>query len=215
MDILFSLIYPQTVTYVYIQSSFDILVAKQWFRLYQSIASKNQILSEGGAAVLAHNLDDFFAGVDESYCGSGNTSTNEECGVWSPARVVSISYGVGEIFIPKATQERQCNEFMKLALQGHTFTVASGDYGVASQPLGTASGGNGCIVPGNYKASTGEHGIGASRNGTVFSPGYPQSCPYVLSVGGTQLNQNQSEESAMNIRGYSQYFGAATFSSSG
>jgi tripeptidyl-peptidase-1 len=187
----------------------------EFIRLYQFIVPNKRLQKEGSPITLADALDYFFAGVDESYCTSDKVNGNEECGVWSPARVTSISYGVGEVFLPKATQERQCNEFMKLALQGHTFTVASGDYGVASQPLGTTTGGNGCIVPGNFKASTGPHETGSTQNGTVFSPGYPQNCPYVLSIGATQLLAHHDEESAMNLPGVSTLFTPAIFSSSG
>ena len=51
---------------------------------------------------------------------------------------------------------------MKLGLQGVTVIAASGDYGVASQL--------GCI------------------NGTIFVPTFPSTCPYVLSVGSTELD---------------------------
>lgn len=131
--------------------------------------------------------------------------------------MTSISYGTGEIFIPMAQQHRQCNEIMKLALQGHTVVVASGDYGVASQPFN--GGTEGCIVAGNFNASTGPDGNGATRNGTVFSPGYPQNCPYVLSVGGTQLDHDagaSDSERALNLHGgIGKFFTPNTFSSSG
>ena len=121
------------------------------------------------AVALANAVDQFLEGIDGSYC-----EKQSGCGDFTPTRVTSISYGVGEIFIPLAQQQRQCNEIMKLSLQGHTIAVASGDYGVASQPrtLDVA----GCITPGNYTASVGI-GNGPLKNGTVFSPGFPQNCP--------------------------------------
>ena len=67
--------------------------------------------------------------------------------------------------------------------------MASGDYGVAAQPS-YIDDTNGCITPGNYKATT-KFG-GPALNGTVFNPIYPQNCPYVLSVGGTQLNDDET-----------------------
>ena len=90
---------------------------------------------------------------------------------------------------------------MKLGLQGHTFTVASGDYGVADRPSYHYDT-NGCIVPGNYSATTTLGG--PSQNGSVFNPIYPQNCPYVLSVGATMLNDNDTvydAESGMIIPG--------------
>jgi tripeptidyl-peptidase-1 len=56
------------------------------------------------------------------------------CGTYQPTNVISISYGVAEVDEPANYQLRQCNEFMKLGLQGHTILVASGDYGVAANP---------------------------------------------------------------------------------
>lgn len=88
---------------------------------------------------------------------------------------------------------------MKLGLQGHTFVIASGDYGVAAQP-NLAQLTNGCINPSNTTAS-----ISQLINGTVFNPFYPADCPYVLSVGATQLNDNDTildPESAMNVPGF-------------
>lgn len=52
--------------------------------------------------------------------------------------MISISYGGDEAGLPVAYQRRQCNEFMKLGLQGVSVLVASGDSGVAgSQCLGS------------------------------------------------------------------------------
>jgi hypothetical protein len=51
--------------------------------------------------------------------------------------VISISYGGQESDLPAAYQQRQCNEFMKLGLQGVSIVLASGDSGVG--------GTNGCI----------------------------------------------------------------------
>jgi len=36
-----------------------------------------------------------------------------ECGVYTLTRVVSVSYGEAEVYLPKPYTERQCNEFMK------------------------------------------------------------------------------------------------------
>ena len=126
-------------------------------------------LNKNAAAALATAFDNFLEHIDRTYCPDADSSESH-CGEFKPSRVTSISYGVGEIFIPLAQQKRQCNEIMKLSLQGHTVVVASGDWGVASQPL--TLGVSGCIVAGNYSASVG-HGSGATSNGTVFSPGFP------------------------------------------
>lgn len=87
--------------------------------------------------------------------------------------------------MPQKYQERQCHEMMKLALQGHTILIASGDYGVASFPGDVTP--SGCLS-------------GAGQNQTIYNPDFVSSCPYVTSVGGTQLYPGQTirdAESAM------------------
>lgn len=76
----------------------------------------------------------------------------------------------------------------------NTDTHLLGDYGVASQPDIT-TGFNGCYNPSNPNSYT----------GTVFSPTFPNNCPYVLSVGGTQTQSGSSTkpETAMFITGNS------------
>ena len=84
--------------------------------------------------------------------------------------------------------ERQCSEIMKLGLQGHSILVATGDYGVASFP-GSNDNEFGCL------SSPG-------RNGTIYNPNSPASCPYVTAVGATRLYPDQTvedPESAMQV----------------
>lgn len=157
--------------------------------------------------------------------GPGGYQGNLQCGVYQPTNVISISYTGGEvsdfsgffslnfshfppfllIFIlqadlPASYVKRQCDEIMKLALQGVTVVQSSGDTGVASYPhLGMD---NGCAGP----------------NNTVFYPSADVTCPYVLAVGANQLNQleanNASEttfyESSTDYSGggFSNYFAA-------
>lgn len=146
-------------------------------------------------------FSDFFAAIDSSFCGKGHTSPDQECGIYAIPEVLSISYGTPEITIPEAMQRRQCMEFLKLGLQGTTVTVASGDYGVGSS-LGFQLhfNGSGCLRPGEQNHPV--HSL--DQNGTVFSPYFPASCPYVLTVGGTQLKADQTvgdAETAMHLPG--------------
>ena len=69
--------------------------------------------------------------------------------------MISISYGGQESDLPAYYQKRQCNEFMKLGMQGVSIVVASGDSGVAGPPGDGAP--DGCLGP----------------NGTIFSPDFP------------------------------------------
>lgn len=108
-----------------------------------------------------------------------------QCGVYTPTRVISASYGQAEADLPVPYSKRQCNEFMKLGLQGHSLLFASGDYGVASFPNDIESI-DGCLGP----------------EGKIFNPQYPGNCPYITSVGGTMLYANQTvydAESVMNV----------------
>jgi tripeptidyl-peptidase-1 len=82
-----------------------------------------------------------------------------QCGVYKPTNVISASYGQAESDLPIGYTKRQCNEFMKLGLQGHSTLAASGDYGVASFAGDPEA--DGCLGP----------------EGTIFNPQYPGNCP--------------------------------------
>ncbi|MCJ1231705.1 Tripeptidyl-peptidase sed1 [Toensbergia leucococca] len=92
-----------------------------------------------------------------------------QCGVYAPTSVISISYGGQESDLPAYYQQRQCNEFMKLGMQGVSIVLASGDSGVAG-PNGDDNP-DGCLGP----------------NGTIFSPDFPGTCPYLTTIGATFL----------------------------
>jgi tripeptidyl-peptidase I len=125
----------------------------------------------------------FLDAIDGSYCTySSNNETGDDpnidpvypasqhqCGVYAPTNVISLSYGLVERDYPDSYQIRQCNEFMKLALQGVTIVAASGDDGVADNNNATC--------------------LGPNRN--AFVPNYP-SCPYVTLVGATELPSGSS-----------------------
>lgn len=53
--------------------------------------------------------------------------------------------GESEYDLPAYYEERQCNEFMKLGLQGTSIFISSGDYGVAAFPYEDNV--NGCLGP--------------------------------------------------------------------
>ncbi|KAE9402286.1 hypothetical protein BT96DRAFT_918295 [Gymnopus androsaceus JB14] len=83
---------------------------------------------------------------------------------------LSIRYGYNEADLTPAYVMRQCNEYAKLGLMGVTILYSSGDYGVA--------GGDDLCLD-----EDGSQGPG----GTRFNPTFPGVCPYVTSVGATQI----------------------------
>jgi hypothetical protein len=82
--------------------------------------------------------------------------------------VISVSYGQIEGALPRFYQERQCREWMKLALQGVSVIFASGDSGVANRYNSGYN--NSCL--------NSEYGY-VDTDGTRFSPSFPANCPYV------------------------------------
>lgn len=100
-----------------------------------------------------------------------------QCGVYTPTKVISASYGESEEDLPINYAKRQCNEFMKLGLQGHSIFTSSGDYGVGIFPGDPPP--NGCLS-----------NLAEGMNGTIFNPDYPGDCPYITTVGATMLPRN-------------------------
>ncbi|KAH8656500.1 putative Tripeptidyl-peptidase sed1 [Tricladium varicosporioides] len=190
-DIAFSLIYPQTVI------------------LYQ-VDDNIEAFEDGGFNTFLDALDGSYCnytaygitgntpGVDPGYPdpADGGYKGTLQCGTYKPTRVISVSYGVSEIDAPLNYTKRQCNEILKLGLQGHTFVWASGDYGVASFPGDDSD--SGCL--------------GADQ--TVYNPSFP-TCPYVLNVGATRLYANQTVRDPESALQANLGAGAELFASAG
>ena len=101
--------------------------------------------------------------IDATYPDPNGFDQPEQCGVYSPTNVISISYSIDEDRLPINYQLRQCNEWMKLGLQGVSVVVSTGDSGVAPRDEICA------------------------RNDTLFATQSPINCPYVTAVGSTVL----------------------------
>ncbi|KAF7118908.1 hypothetical protein CNMCM5793_008544 [Aspergillus hiratsukae] len=196
IDMAYSLIYPQSVT------------------LYQV----DDQLYEPEEVATTNLFNTFLDALDGSYCTytaygeTGNDPSIDptypdprpggyngtlQCGVYAPTTVISASYGQAEADLPPNYTKRQCNEFLKLGLMGHSILFASGDYGVALFP-GDGSA-NGCLGP----------------EGKVFNPQYPSNCPYVTSVGGAMLYPGQTVNDAESVMHVDLGGSAVNFSSSG
>ncbi|MCJ1355544.1 MAG: hypothetical protein MMC33_005536 [Icmadophila ericetorum] len=196
IDMAYSLIYPQEVT------------------LYQT----DDQIYEPEEVATTNVFNTFLDALDGSYCTytaygetgdlapydavypdlrKGGYKGPLQCGVYQPTKVISASYGQAEADLPINYSKRQCNEFMKLGLQGHSILAASGDYGTASFP-GDGSA-DGCLGP----------------KGAIFNPQYPGNCPYITSVGGTLLYADQTVNSPESVLHVDLGGSAVNFSSSG
>ncbi|KAK7001799.1 serine protease S53 [Favolaschia claudopus] len=94
----------------------------------------------------------------------------ESCGIIPPPHTVSVSYAQDEVTISAASAMRQCTEYGKLGMLGTSVFYSSGDDGVA---------GNGGVCLNST--------LQPVDNGTVFNPSFPSTCPFVTSVGATQI----------------------------
>lgn len=148
-------------------------------------------LYQAGDLIESASFNNFLDALDASYCTSGGGDNlaydsqypdpnsggykSRDCGRYTPASVISTSYGYNEADLTPAYENRQCNEYMKLGLAGVTILYSSGDYGVAG------NGGQCCTKP---KCAGGTYNSGGSG---TFNPSFPGTCPYVTSVGATQI----------------------------
>ncbi|KAI9845406.1 MAG: hypothetical protein M1837_004884 [Sclerophora amabilis] len=154
----------------------------------------NVTLYQVGDTEQSGSFNTFLDAIDGSYCTfeGGDDPTQDpsypdpnpggytgelNCGGFPPTNVISTSYGYNEADLTPFYEQRQCNEYMKLGLMGVTILYSSGDYGVAGN-------GGQCIDP-----TTGQYNQGGSG---LFNPSFPGSCPYVTSVGATQVNPGAS-----------------------
>jgi len=177
-ELAYPIIYPQTTT------------------LYQV---DDLYYAEGGdgTGTTRGIFNTFFDAIDGSYCtysaygetgddpvldptypdAHGSYKGRLMCGVYKPTHVLTISYGLQEGDLPAYYQRRQCNEFLKLALQGTSVFVASGDTGVGGYE-------NGLFGDLGY--------YGCLRDDDVFSPTQPNSCPWLTNVGATKVYPGQT-----------------------
>ncbi|PNS18572.1 hypothetical protein CAC42_5111 [Sphaceloma murrayae] len=145
-------------------------------------------LYQVGDLVEGASFNNFLDAIDGSYCSYEGGDDPEQdgiypdplpggykgpanCGGFAATKVISTSYGYNEADLTPFYEQRQCNEYMKLGLMGVSVLYSSGDYGVAGN-------GGQCINP-NGTFNSGLNGR--------FNPSFPSTCPYVTSVGATQV----------------------------
>ena len=113
-----------------------------------------------------------------------------------------------------AYASRQCKEYAKLGLLGVTVLYSSGDYGVAGFNA-LCLDPNGMNIPLlNAILIEASRAGNQTVNGKIFNPRFPSTCPYVTSVGATQLSHGKTvldkEDACVEViqsgGGWSNYF---------
>ncbi|KAF2633063.1 subtilisin-like protein [Macroventuria anomochaeta] len=197
------------------QTAYSIIWPQQT-RLYQNGDSVN-VDSVGTFNIFLDALDASYCtyqGGDQPYVDPAYPDPNDapgaytgplQCGGAPVSNVISVSYGQIEGALPQFYQERQCREWMKLALQGVSVIFASGDSGVANRYNSGYN--NSCL--------NSEFGY-VEENGTRFSPSFPANCPYITSVGATTLLNSSiygGEKAVASPNGPLSYYSGGGFSS--
>ncbi|KAF2662152.1 subtilisin-like protein [Lophiostoma macrostomum CBS 122681] len=135
-------------------------------------------------------MNSMLAAFDQYYCDSldpdidpqypddqdGGYDQPTDCGTVQPPNVISVSYTWPEANFPAEYLQRVCFEYLKLGLMGVSVVVSVSDTGTGSGILTQDKGLCLDTDSGETDALTGN-----------FSPTFPSSCPWVTSVGGTQL----------------------------
>jgi tripeptidyl-peptidase-1 len=153
-------------------------------------------LFQVGDIVSGASFNNFLDALDASYCSfeggdskdpnvdaqypdnlPGGFTGPENCGGVATANVISKSYSSNEADLSAKYEQRQCMEYMKLGLKGVSILYSSGDYGVAGNS-------GQCIDPATGAYNNGSRGI--------FNPSFPGTCPYVTSVGATQITNGST-----------------------
>jgi tripeptidyl-peptidase I len=212
IDIALPIIFPQTVTVYQVDDEIQ--------------------ANAGVAGGVAGFTNTFLDAIDGSYCNStafgitgdspgidaqypnpadGGFKGERMCGLFTPTKVISVSYAQSEAELPLNYTRRNCMEWAKLGLQGVTVLVSTGNFGVGGFPGDPTP--SGCLSG------------GSAANDTIFNPNYPAICPFVTAVGATQLLPGQTindPESALQTPrasspffsssgGFSNYFGAPEY----
>ncbi|KAG1746468.1 peptidase S8/S53 domain-containing protein [Suillus lakei] len=184
-------------------------------------ASQQVTLYQAGDMVEGASFNNFLDAIDGTYCTfeggddptqdavypdpyGGGYEGPEDCGTAKPTNVISTSYSYNEADLTPFYTARQCAEYAKLGLMGVTVLYSSGDYGVAGN-------GGECLTPNGEFPSIFEL---IPLNGTIFNPSFPGTCPYITSVGATQVNPGSTvyepegacEQVIYSGGGFSNYF---------
>jgi tripeptidyl-peptidase I len=110
--------------------------------------------------------------------------------------VISISYADIESSLPYSYASRVCNLFLQLGARGVSVITGSGDWGVGTNSATSCP----ATMPSLTKASSGHE----------FEVHFPDSCPYITSVGATrgipQVVAHNPDNGFVSGGGFSKYF---------
>jgi tripeptidyl-peptidase-1 len=162
-ELAYPIVYPQTITLYQTDDLYEATHAQGAFNTFLDAIDGSY------CTYLAFGETGNDPDIDPVYPDANGYKGQLQCGKYKPTNVISVSYGGQEADLPAYYQQRQCNEFMKLGLQGISIFYASGDDGVAG-PSGDEND-NGCL----------------GKDAEIFSPAWPNSCPYVTNVGATKV----------------------------
>ncbi|CEJ81450.1 hypothetical protein VHEMI01572 [[Torrubiella] hemipterigena] len=134
----------------------------------------------------------FLDAIGGSFCDVPNPDPDtgaHVCGGYKAPNVLSISYNLVEDAYSLKQSIRQCNEWMKLGLQGTSVFHSTGDTGVAGPFLGFCSG----------------------KDSAVFNAATQVACPYITTVDGTELPRGADASMPQQVANLS-YSGGGGFS---
>ena len=111
------------------ESSLDFQISYPVIWPQNSVLFQTDDIYDAGGAEYPGFLNNFLDAIDGSYCDvqepqdppypdplPGGYGNSKMCGTFKPTNVVSVSYGESEAVLPVAYLQRQCNEYLKLAL---------------------------------------------------------------------------------------------------
>ncbi|TVY50958.1 Tripeptidyl-peptidase sed1 [Lachnellula cervina] len=202
MSLIFPLIHPQQAILFQVDDLHEVESAQGFGDTFLDALDASYCTFEGGDDP---TLDPKYPDTNTTGFPAGTWNQAEQCGAYTPTNVISVSYGLGEDKFSRFYWNRQCQEYMKLGLQGVSVIYSSGDSGVSNRGQ--------CITPNithNYD------------NTGAFSPSFPASCPWLTSVGATQFNDDDKTETAVNVPteeyysggGFSNYWPAPSYQES-
>jgi len=172
MSLIFPLIHPQGARLFQVDDFKEVYLAEGFGNTFLDALDASYCTFEGGDDP---NLDPHYPDTapnppNETYIPAGTWGSSEMCGAYKPTNVISVSYGLGEDTFSRFYWDRQCQEYMKLGLQGVSVIYSSGDSGVSNRGE--------CIAPDSN---------GSYNDTGAFSPSFPTACPWLTAVGATQV----------------------------